>query len=608
MSLTTVEGRYQITERIASGGMGEVYRARDIVLAREVALKVLHRPLADDAAFIDRFRREARAAALLNHPNIVAIYDWGSAEGTYYMVMEYVPGRNLRDLLAAQGHLEAGQVADVMLQALKALGHAHDQGIVHRDVKPENILVTTEGVAKVADFGLARALAESRITQAPGTVTGTVQYLAPEQIHGEPADPRTDIYALGIVGYELLTGRVPYTGETSVAVAYKHVEERVPPPSKAEASVPGEMDRLILWATEKKRDDRPPSADALAKETARVARDLPPASSLAGLVEDSPEIDVPLDGQAPTVTIPRAGPPKMRKRRRGPRVLVWLLVLGLLGGGGWAAWTYLVPRYAAVPDVLGMPESEASLRLGVAGFDVSVGQEIFSSQYDPGEVARQSAAPDSRARLGTDVVIRLSKGPAVVGVPDVTGKTQAQATDALQKAGLVADVKTNFDDNVPKGDVIGQGPAAGKRVNNGTTVTITVSEGPPPVTVPKVTGLAEDDAVSLLRAQGLVVVERQDYSEKVDRGSVISQSVKDGQVVPKGSRLKIVVSLGPRSFPMPDVTGLSESQATSKLHDIGLKVSVSRVPGSTGDRVVGQKPSAGSTVSAKSTVEIFIGD
>src|SRR3990172_10142383 len=252
MSLTTVEGRYQITERIASGGMGEVYRARDIVLAREVALKVLHRPLADDAAFIDRFRREARAAALLNHPNIVAIYDWGSAEGTYYMVMEYVPGRNLRDLLAAQGHLEAGQVADVMLQALKALGHAHDQGIVHRDVKPENILVTTERVAKVADFGLARALAESRITQAPGTVTGTVQYLAPEQIHGEPADPRTDIYALGIVGYELLTGRVPYTGETSVAVAYKHVEERVPPPSKAEASVPGEMDRLILWATEKK--------------------------------------------------------------------------------------------------------------------------------------------------------------------------------------------------------------------------------------------------------------------------------------------------------------------------------------------------------------------
>ncbi|MDP9300577.1 MAG: protein kinase, partial [Actinomycetota bacterium] len=249
-------------ERIASGGMGEVYRAHDAVLAREVAIKVLHRNLAGDPGFIDRFRREARSAAYLNHPNIVAVYDWGASDGVYFMVMEYVRGRNVRELLTASGRLEPAQATVVLLQVLSALEHAHRQGIVHRDVKPENVLVTTDGAVKVADFGLARAYSDMRSTQS-GMVTGTVQYLAPEQIQGHPAEPRTDLYSLGVVAYELLTGRTPFVAETSLAIAYQHLSERVPAPSLVAPAVPESLDRIVLRATEKSAGDRPQSAPEL---------------------------------------------------------------------------------------------------------------------------------------------------------------------------------------------------------------------------------------------------------------------------------------------------------------------------------------------------------
>src|SRR5437868_3810339 len=230
---STVDGRYQVINRIATGGMGEVYRAHDAVLAREVALKVLHTHLAGDRGFVDRFRREARAAAILNHPNIVGVYDWGLTDGTYFMIMEFVRGLNVRTLLSEMRRLEPAQVVEVALPVLAALEHAHGHGIVHRDIKPENILISEDGTVKVADFGLARAYADSYVSQAEGTVTGTVQYLAPEQIQGEPADPRTDLYAVGVVLFELLTGRPPFVGETSLGIAYQHLSNRVPAPSMA---------------------------------------------------------------------------------------------------------------------------------------------------------------------------------------------------------------------------------------------------------------------------------------------------------------------------------------------------------------------------------------
>src|SRR4051812_13817402 len=276
LRLTTLDGRYHILDRIAAGGMGEVFRARDAVLDREVAIKVLHRSLAGDQGFVERFRREARAAAGISHPNIVNVHDWGAVDGIYYMVMEYVRGRALRDLVNAEGRLAPAQAAEVLRQTLLALDHAHRRGIVHRDMKPENILVTAEGVVKVADFGLARAYADGRQTQA-GTVTGTVQYLAPEQIRGEPADPRSDLYSLGIVGYELMTGRLPFTGETAMAIAYKHLSDRVPTPSALVAEIPAEIDAFVASATERDRELRPESAGEMRRDLEDILRELPPA-------------------------------------------------------------------------------------------------------------------------------------------------------------------------------------------------------------------------------------------------------------------------------------------------------------------------------------------
>src|SRR5438445_923685 len=308
---TTIDGRYQIVTRIASGGMGEVYRAHDAVLGREVAVKILHTHLAGDRGFVDRFRREARAAAILNHTNIVGVYDWGLTEGTYFMVMEYVRGLNLRALLTESGRLEPAQVVEVALPVLSALDHAHGHGIVHRDIKPENILIAQDGVVKVADFGLARAYAESNVSQAEGTVTGTVQYLAPEQIQGDPADPRTDLYALGVVMFELLTGEPPFTGETSMAIAYQHLSSAVPAPSRLDPNVPRALDRALLHAPARDPADRPASARTLRDEVARAGVGLPPAPGLVQLAAMVPPTEAAGPERATTVTIPRPVSPKV---------------------------------------------------------------------------------------------------------------------------------------------------------------------------------------------------------------------------------------------------------------------------------------------------------
>ena len=325
--------------------MGEVYRARDAVLERPVAIKVLHRNLAGDAGFIERFRREARAAANLNHQNIVAVHDWGSVDGIYYMVMEYVAGLSVREILHAEGLLAPAQAADVLDQTLAALQHAHRQGIVHRDVKPENLMVTRDGVVKVADFGLARAFADAQITEA-GNVTGTVQYLAPEQLQGEPADPRTDLYALGVVGFELLTGRLPFTGETPMAIAYQHIHEPMPKPSSMNPAVPASLDGWVASVTEKQRELRPESAAEARRDLEAEARSLPAAPPLASLVPEVTVIPAPADvtsvpephgDPAETVTIPgRALGRSKRKRRKGLWALAIVLALLAIGTAAWA--------------------------------------------------------------------------------------------------------------------------------------------------------------------------------------------------------------------------------------------------------------------------------
>jgi serine/threonine-protein kinase len=616
-ALVTLDGRYHITERIAVGGMGEVYLAHDAVLAREVAIKVLHRSLSGDQGFVDRFRREARAAATLNHPNIVTVYDWGAVDGIYYMVMEYVHGRSVREILNARGALAPAQAAAVLDQTLAALEHAHAKGIVHRDLKPENILITTEGVVKLTDLGLARAFADAKSTRA-GAVTGTVQYLSPEQIRGEPADPRSDLYALGIVGYELLTDRLPFTGETPMAIAYKHLSDRVPAPSEAVAAVPHDLDGFIASATDPDREMRPESAAAMRRDLTTIAPQLERARTLASLVADVPRIvrEGETGGEGGTVAMPAAPanaaitqtipqPGTHRPKWRGRRVLVILLSIALIAAAAWGAWTYLVPHSHDVPSVVGATVQDAGAQLNELGFTVVVADGHYSAE-PKGTVLSVDPAPGSSLRAGSTVTLVPSLGPAPVLVPDLTGMALDKATAALQAQGLVrGTVKKIYDDTIPEGSVVRQAPADGK-TPKGSAVDVWVSRGHAPVAIPAVVDETQRAAEKALKGAGFRPVVKVAYSNDVRRGGVISVEPSEGTMTPYGSPVTLTVSLGPETFAMPSFSGLSRNAAEAKAKDYGLHVSFFDVPGTSAGIVIGQDPTAGATVHAGDTVTLFV--
>jgi beta-lactam-binding protein with PASTA domain/tRNA A-37 threonylcarbamoyl transferase component Bud32 len=608
-ALNTLDGRYHVLDRIAAGGMGEVYRAHDVVLERPVAIKVLHRSLAGDAGLVERFRREARAAASLNHQNIVAVHDWGSVDGIYYMVMEYVAGLSVRELLSERGVLAPAQAADVLDQTLAALQHAHRQGIVHRDIKPENLMVTREGVVKVADFGLARALADAQITEA-GTVTGTVQYLAPEQLQGEPADPRTDLYALGIVAFELLTGRLPFTGETPMAIAYKHIHERVPAASSFNPAVPAPLDGWVASITEQERELRPESAAEARRDLMAEFSSLPVAEPLVSLVPDvtvihGPEPDARVD-RAATVTIP--GRATKHLGRRWWKVgLVLMLALFALGSAAWAAWAYLIPHRVDVPSVIGMPVDNAQTMLGDAGLIVRMAEGEYSTKIAADHVLRVQPPEGTTLDKGDRVTLVPSLGPRPVPVPDVIGKTLPKARNLLHDAGLqVGDVRREYDERVDEGLVTRQSVQRDAEAPIGSDVDLVISRGPTPVPVPKVVGLEQSAATAALQASGFVVNVDEEFSDRVDRGVVISQTPARGTELQPGNAATIVVSKGPSEFAMPSVVGMSRDDAVAKLRSLELLVDVSIVPGHPGARVVFQEPAAGTTVRAGDLVHVYV--
>jgi beta-lactam-binding protein with PASTA domain len=607
VTLSSIEGRYQVIARIASGGMGEVFRAHDAVLGREVAVKILHGQLAGDRGFVDRFRREARAAATLNHPNIVGVYDWGRAEGMYFMVMELVQGLNLRTLLTEYGHLEPAQVAEISLAILAALEHAHGHGIVHRDVKPENILIARDGSVKVADFGLARAYAESTVSQAEGTVTGTVQYLAPEQIEGGPADPRTDLYALGVVMFELLTGRPPFTGETSLAIAYQHLSSRVPPVSSLVPSLPRAFDRAIHQATSRDREDRPSSAPAMARQIVLAAADLPPAPSLAALAEPIAALPPIEEERSTTVTIPRSISPRARRARRLRLVATIAGLVMLVGLGAWTAWVYAVPHYAFVPKVVGLTEQEASAALRAAGLTVRIAPGQHSTTVEAGVVLAAEPPPGTKLRKGDAVVLTPSLGKVFVAIPSVTGLTEDAATKALKDAGFQVVVVKAFDEFTEKGSVVSQNPQAATSVEQGTTVTITISRGPPLIQVPDLTNQSKADAKAALQNLGFVVKFTQEFSIDVANGNVIRTNPLAGTRAPKGDTVTVVLSNGPKPVVMINVVGLTQADATSALQRLGLLVNVITVPyPGTPGLVFAQAPLEGVTIHEGDSVTIYV--
>ncbi|MGH2692391.1 MAG: Stk1 family PASTA domain-containing Ser/Thr kinase [Actinomycetota bacterium] len=605
---TSIDGRYQILARIAAGGMGEVFRAHDPVLDREVALKMLHVSLADDPSFIDRFRREARSAATLSHPNIVGVHDWGTTQGTYFMVMEFVRGVNLRAILMKHGALDAANAVSIVSDVLAALEHAHAQGIVHRDIKPENIMVrASDGAVKVADFGLARAFADSRVSQAPGTVTGTVQYLAPEQIEGMPADPRTDLYATGIVLYELLTGDVPFSGETSMAIAWRHLRERVPPPSRANPGVPVSLDRVVLNATERDREKRTDDAAVMRTDLQRADAELPPAAPLAELAAAvTPADEVPAD-RLSTVTIPRTLSPKERRRQRVSRAFRFVSIAAVVGLLGWAAWTFVIPHPTTVPDLRGDPLARAEAEADEAGLDLVLQQE-FNSDVPDGAVVSQSLAPGTEAERGDGLTVVPSLGPELAAVPSVEGLTREEALARLDEARFEYKIVREYHETVPEDRVISQNPQGATELEVGKQIRLTVSKGLEPVDLPSLAGQTEAEAKDALKNLNLALggISRE-FSAAVVAGEVIRTAPAAGQTVEQESKVVLVVSKGPRTFAMPSVIGKPSSQARAELESLDLVVSVKPVPGSEGDLIVGQIPKAGTIVQQGSTVTLYVG-
>ena len=605
---TSIDGRYQILARIAAGGMGEVFRAHDPVLDREVALKMLHVSLADDPTFIDRFRREARSAATLSHPNIVAVHDWGATQGTYFMVMEFVRGVNLRAILMKHGVLDPANAGSIVSDVLAALEHAHAQGIVHRDIKPENIMVrASDGAVKVADFGLARAFADSRVSQAPGTVTGTVQYLAPEQIEGMPADPRTDLYATGIVLYELLTGEVPFTGETSMAIAWRHLRERVPPPSRANPGVPVSLDRVVLNATERDRERRTADAAAMRTDLKRADAELAPATPIAELAAAvTPADEVPAD-RLSTVTIPRTLSPKERRKQRLSRAFRFISLIAVLGLLGWATWTFVIPHPTTVPDMVGDPLATAEAEAEEAGLDLVLRQE-FNSDVPNGAVIRQSLAPASEAERGDSLTVVLSLGPELAAVPEVEGLTREVALERLAKARFESRIVREYHQTIPEDRVISQNPQGATELEVGKQVRLTVSRGPEPVDLPSLAGQTEAEAKARLKelnlAAGSVIRE---FSATVPLGDVIRTEPAAGETVEQESRVVLVISKGPRTFTLPNVEGLTADAAQARLESLGLIVAIRQVPDTTGDTVVYTNPRAGETVQEGQSVDVWLG-
>jgi eukaryotic-like serine/threonine-protein kinase len=477
-------------------------------------------------------------------------------------------------------------------------------------------MVTRDGVVKVADFGLARAFADAQITEA-GNVTGTVQYLAPEQLQGEPADPRTDLYALGVVAFELLTGRLPFTGETPMAIAYKHIHEPMPPPSSTNPGVPASLDGWVASVTEKQRELRPESAAEARRDLEVEARSLPQAPPLASLVPevtvlptgaDAASVPAPASDPAETVTIPgRSIGRSERKRRKGWVALAIVLALLAIGGGAWASWTYLIPHEVDVPKVVGLTVDEAQVKLGDADLVVRMAEGRYSTKVPAGRVLKVQPAEGSTLEQGSRVTLVPSLGPRPVPVPNLVGLPLGEAKRALRDADLrVGDLTREFNERFEADQVIRQSVKADAEAPFGSRIDLVLSKGPTPVPVEKVIGLQRDEAVAVLEAQGFVVDVQEEFSNRVELGKVISQTPAKGTDLQPGRAVTIVVSKGPPEFPMPNVVGMGRDAAVEQLRSLGLLVDVAIVPGHGGSRVVFQEPASGTTVHAGDLVHIYV--
>ncbi|MFF7380108.1 Stk1 family PASTA domain-containing Ser/Thr kinase [Streptomyces massasporeus] len=631
-----LDGRYRIDARIAVGGMATVYRAVDTRLDRVLALKVMHPALAVDASFVERFIREAKSVARLAHPNVVQVFDQGTDGSYVYLAMEYVAGCTLRDVLRERGALQPRAALDILEPVLAALGAAHRAGFVHRDMKPENVLIGDDGRVKVADFGLVRAV--DTVTNTTGTVLGTVSYLAPEQIEDGTADPRVDVYACGVMLYEMLTGDKPHDGDSPAVILYKHLHEDVPPPSAAVPGMAYELDEMVASATARTPAVRPYDAVALLAQVrdgrARLSEDQLDAVPPQALAVDHD------NGDDRTTVIPRAlttprplpvneddeasgpaldrtsrfasppPPPPARRRagsRRGPAAIVVavLLVLGLGAG----IWYINSGQFTEVPPLLAKTQEQAEDRLQDAGLELGKVKHAYSDTVERGQIISSDPKAGTRIRGNDAVGITVSDGPETVRVPALAGRQLDKARSLLKEDGLEPGMVTReFSEDVPRGSVITARPADGTKVRAGTGVALVVSKGAP-VDIPDVTGSDEADARSELTEAGLkvkIATERVNSSE-YDKGQVVRQSPASGGAAAEGDTVTLTLSKGPEMIEVPDVVGNSVDDARQALEGAGFEVDEDRgLFGIFGDEVKSQSVEGGQTAPKGSTITIKI--
>ncbi|SNR34077.1 serine/threonine protein kinase [Blastococcus mobilis] len=646
-----LEGRYRLEERLARGGMSTVYAATDLRLHRTVAVKVMAEHLAHDPTFVDRFTREARAAAMLSHPNVVGVSDQGSDQGLVFLVMELVRGRTLRDLLTARGRLTVAEAFAVLEPTLAGLTAAHRAGIVHRDIKPENVLIGVDGVVKVADFGLARAVVGTgQTSQTGGVLIGTVAYLSPEQLERGRADARSDIYAAGIVLYEMLTGHPPYGGDTPLAVAYQHVHHDVPAPSAEVPGLPWAVDELVARTTRRDPAGRPLDAGAFLAELGHVRKDLgiepvpvPTGRSTAGpqtlrptnrptrprhpsdpgtAVLGSQRTDragrtsmLPAMGAGPTMNVNgrrpavervRPGVPQHIRRRRA-RLAVALVALLTITIGA-IGWWLGEGRWTTVPELVGQDQNAAIDLLQAAGLDPDCCEKVWSEEFPAGAVMSTEPTGGGEAIRGTDIRLVVSQGPERFTVP--TDLVHQPVTDVVaflqdERPALQVATAEEYDNDVDKGLVVRFDPPAGTELKRDQVVTVFVSLGHAPVAVPDVTGQSPEQAQANLESLGFTVTRGEDgRSADVDTGEVMAVSPAPAAgPAPYGSEVTITVSAGLPLVTVPDVVGMTEDEARAALEAAGLTVDATKF---FGNKVRQQQPAAGESVEQGTGVKILV--
>jgi serine/threonine-protein kinase len=595
---TVVDGRYRVLNRVGSGGMADVYCAQDLQLGRKVALKILYRRFAEDREFVERFRREASSAAGLQHQHVVSVYDRGEYDGTYYIAMEYLEGRSLKTIIREEAPLDPDRAVDLVIQVLRAARFAHRRGIIHRDLKPHNVIVDGEGRAKVTDFGIARAGA-SDMTQT-GSIMGTAQYLSPEQAQGIAVSAASDLYSVGIILYELLTGRVPFEGESAVTIALKQVNERPTPPSVYNSAVTPELEAVVMRALEKEPSRRFQDADEFisALQAAREGIATPAMVNPPTMVEPPPSEPYGYPAE----------PLPPREEREGSRWWLWLLAV-LVAAAGLAAVLLLTGRtqQVTVPTVIGADQATAEAKLRQEGFAVDT--TLKTSDKTKGTVIGQDPSGETKADKGSTVTLTVSDGPAQVAVPQVVGLTLKSAQGRLQKAGLQPTQREENSTTVEKGRVISVSPGEGEKVDKGSTVSLVVSSGPEQAAVPDVTGKQFDEAQSTLQAAGFKVTRTDKESDKA-AGTVLSQNPKSGTQAAAGSTVALTVAKEPTQVDVPDVTGEDSPVAIRELSRAGFEVDPQTrdVDSPEGDGVViEQSPTGGSKAKKGSKVTIVVG-